>query len=278
MKHGIICPTQHLQDFASLSRFHLILPHLHKDHPDYKSFYVERARLGDFVMMDNSFFELHETGEVLSHEFLISEANDMGCSEVVAPEVLGDVSGSVKELEEFLYQSSKLKSRVPVAAVLQGSTLDELVQYFFELNENYSDDISCIAIPFALDFHHNDSALEESHTMRRVINRQKLITAINDKINWDNNNTEETITPIPVHLLGLADPVELLAYKNISWIRSNDSSTAYIHGSNNILITDKGLPGEKIKAKVDFNEYIYDGGKIGKIHRNIQKVLSFCSK
>jgi hypothetical protein len=270
MKHGIICSVPHLSDFAILSRFHLILPHLFKEYPEYKDFYHDRSLNGDFVMMDNSFFELHEKGEALTPEFLIEEANSIRCNEVVAPEVFLDSEKSLIALEEFLLISDKMKSRVDIAAVCQGSSLKDMTDYFLHLNKMYKEDISCIAIPFALDFETPLTKYLRSKTLKRTLNRILLIDNINNHLPEDDHEV------IDVHLLGLSDPVELQTYQDIPWIRSNDSSCAFMHGKNGISIIPRGLPTEKISAKVDFGETIIKPESINLIHKNIQTILSFC--
>jgi hypothetical protein len=80
--------------------------------------------------------------------------------------------------------------------------------------------------------------------------------------------------------MGLSDALELQRYKGVRyyWVRSNDSSTAFVHGFNEVYYTDKGLPGEKIKQKLDFdgyNNYELTISQKSCIHYNIDKILSW---
>lgn len=61
MKHPrfcIIAPTPYLEKFAALSSAHLVLAHIVKENPEYAAFYQRMRARGDFVLMDNSAFEL----------------------------------------------------------------------------------------------------------------------------------------------------------------------------------------------------------------------------
>jgi len=55
----IIAPTSYL-DFTTASTTHLVLAHLVDRNKEYADFYKRRAKLGDYIMMDNSAYELKE--------------------------------------------------------------------------------------------------------------------------------------------------------------------------------------------------------------------------
>lgn len=78
-----ITPTSYLQEYATASTAHLVLAHLVHTDPDYASFYRDRADAGDFVMMDNSAYELKEP---YAPEHLVDLANDCGAHAVVLPD------------------------------------------------------------------------------------------------------------------------------------------------------------------------------------------------
>lgn len=77
-----ITPTSYLE-YATASRTHLVLAHLVNDDEDYGAFYRERMRAGDFVMMDNSAYELKEP---YAPEHLVDLANECGAHAVVLPD------------------------------------------------------------------------------------------------------------------------------------------------------------------------------------------------
>ena len=56
----IIAPTSYLDEFAVRSHTHLVLAHLVDKDPRYADFYCRMSDRGDFLMMDNSAYELKE--------------------------------------------------------------------------------------------------------------------------------------------------------------------------------------------------------------------------
>jgi hypothetical protein len=266
MKIGIICPVADLQIFAGESRFHLILPHLYDLYPGYYEFYAGRIAAGDFVLQDNSVFELEHS---LDYKFLLTQAETLGVTEMVAPEVLLNPEACTRVLEEFLTHRQKEGSKIPVLCVAQGTNMTELLTHFFAINQ-YSD-VASLGLPFDLDWQEGPNVHVRSRTLRRVLNRWDLVTAI------DTTAKLRNIPIKPVHLMGLSDPVELQRYREIPWIRSNDSSSAYVHGAAGILIGDRGLPCEKIPTKLDFGSSIVTDTQLFAVKHNIRMIRTFAS-
>lgn len=77
-----ITPTSYL-DFATASSSHLVLAHLVNDDEKYAEFYRNRSSRGDFIMMDNSAYELKEP---YAPEKLVSLARKCGAHAVVLPD------------------------------------------------------------------------------------------------------------------------------------------------------------------------------------------------
>ena len=271
MKHGIICPVVQLERFATLSDFHLILPHLVEKYPKYTEFYKERSRKKDFILLDNSIFEL---GHSLDKVELLEIAEDIGATEVVAPEVWHNKKDTIKLVDEFIQYHQQKRSSIRILAMATGETEDEIVESFFYYNTHPH--IDSLGLPFTLDYELKGISNNiKSETLKRVLNRWHLIERIT-------NYAESSSQLIkPTHLMGLSDAVELQRYTGIRyyWVRSNDSSTAFVHGYNKILYTDRGLPCEKIKQKLDFGGYStieLDEKQIQCITYNIDKILSWC--
>ncbi len=272
MQIGIICPIPHLEDFASQSNFHLILPHLYV-HPKYVDFYRGCIKKGDFVLQDNSIFELSTS---LNAKFLIQQGNMLGVSEIVASEVLNSSDASKKAVEDFITDSISVGNKIPILAVAQGSSLQEIVKHFFFLNS--IKEIASLGLPFDLEnlMDENEDKILNAHvrsiTLRRVLNRWRLVDAILEisrKEGWFIKKT---------HLMGLSDGMELQKYSSddrYKWIRSNDSSSAYVHGSAGILYTDRGLLCEKIPTKLDFESFLYNQTQKDAVNYNIKKLKEF---
>lgn len=265
VKHGIICPEKYLEQFAGRSDFHLILPHLYESNPGYYEYYKDRISKGDFVTQDNSIFELEHS---LDYKHLLEVGEKLGVSEIVGPEVLNSAADSKKLMYEFLDFREQEGSTIPVLAVAQGANLKELVDTFFEYNSDSR--ISALGLPFDLEHQVPYYAYVRSLTLRRVLSRWFLV---------DYLHVEAAAMGIkikPTHLLGLADGVELQAYSVYNWVRSNDSSSAFVHGLNDIRYTDRGLPTEKIKEKLDFSMSVnLTQDQINNIDYNISSILKF---
>jgi len=256
IKLGIICPIPHLKDFAVQSDFHLVLPHLIKQYPEYKNFYVERSKAGDFVLLDNSIFELDTP---LSNEELLDIAEECGFSEVVSPETINDSVESYSQLESFLTTHQHRNSKVQVLAMLQGKSFVEMSRYAIQLED--IKEVNTIGIPFRLE---NVDSGEESFssikslTLRRVFLRWKFIFHLATCVGKGFQ---------PLHLMGLSDGLELQMYEGGNsaeldglTIRSNDSSSAFVHGAEMISYEDRGLPVEKISKKLDFTRDLANEG------------------
>jgi len=264
MKHGIICPVSQLEKYATRSNFHLILPHLIDKYPKYKEFYTERATAGDHVILDNSIFEL---GESYNYVKMLEYAEEMGLTEISIPEVLKDRDASRKLRDEFLTYYTKSGSNMRLLAVAQGNCIEDIRDSYFELSRIV--EISTLGLPFDID----DCMPYDikSLTLRRVMNRWFLVNMIDFE-----SSMSCALKTKPTHLMGLSDAVELQMYSDYPWIRSNDSSSAFVHGVNGILYSNKGLPCEKISQKLDFGGFpILTDKQINDINFNIDTILSW---
>ena len=72
-----------LLEFTKLSTSHLVLAHLVSESQEYAGFYKERSAQGDFVMMDNSAYELKEP---YSPDKLLELAGRCGAHAIVLPD------------------------------------------------------------------------------------------------------------------------------------------------------------------------------------------------
>lgn len=78
-----ITPISYLNAFATASDRHLVLAHLVNRDERYRQFYKTRSELGDYIMMDNSAYELHEP---YSPEKLMHLAEQCGAHAIVLPD------------------------------------------------------------------------------------------------------------------------------------------------------------------------------------------------
>jgi hypothetical protein len=78
-----IAPTAYLKDYATASKTHLVLAHLVDSDEGYAAFYHERSAAGDFIMADNSAYELKEP---YSPDKLIELGHKCGANAIVLPD------------------------------------------------------------------------------------------------------------------------------------------------------------------------------------------------
>lgn len=78
-----IAPISHISDIADVSSTHLVLAHLVDTSPEYAQSYKRLSERGDFIMMDNSAYELKEP---YKPEKLIELAHLCGAHAIVLPD------------------------------------------------------------------------------------------------------------------------------------------------------------------------------------------------
>lgn len=91
-----ITPIEYLQ-YTQCSNTHLVLAHMVHEDPDYTEFYRQRSIQGDFIIMDNSAFEL---GESFTPEMLLELAGQCGAHAIVLPDYPGKPSSMTIEAAE----------------------------------------------------------------------------------------------------------------------------------------------------------------------------------
>lgn len=272
MKTAFIVPVSQLQRFATKSKYHLVLAHKVLENKEYADFYRHRSIAGDFVIQDCSAFEL---GHPIETPKLLEAAEYTMASEIVCPDVLFDGEATIASTKEFIKDYNKNYSYVTVKekrpklmAAIQGKNL---VDYLRCHNAIYDMDVEGTQIDtMGLSFLGVEKVFPDmSPTLRRLMMLDLL---------YSNN-----ILCLPMHMLGIADnPVELKLINSIPYIRDmirgNDSSSAYVHGSNNIRFDSTcGLTVPKIKTKINFEEKITDEDMLWSIEHNIAVIKGWAA-
>jgi len=222
MKLCIISTIPCLKEFATLSNWHLILAHL-CENKQYFSFYFKRAKKGDYVILDNSWYEL---GHSLELHTLIDIANKIGACELVVPE-LDNVSTQeyISYIQSILLETkSKFAGKIHV--VLKGQSFSDYVECFVGLNNIEGVDV--IGIPVGMGRRDEFFKYLQKELRKRKIKIQKEI-----------------------HLLGLRYPRELVFFRKIA--RSVDTSIAVWSGIWGMRIFEFGFCYDKLPAPVDFS-------------------------
>lgn len=148
-----IAPTSYLQEYAAThSTTHLVLAHLVDEDPHYADFYQHlQATRGDYIMMDNSAYELKEP---YAPEKLIELASKCGANAIVLPDY--PFEPAAKTIEAAMEFAPKFKDAgfdtffVPQSR--RGETEDWISAYQWAASSDLIDIIgmSILGIPNAL--------------------------------------------------------------------------------------------------------------------------------
>lgn|GEM_PF-6136419 len=257
MELCFITPINFLEEFATQSRYHLILPHICQTSKKYKDFYRERRKEGDFVILDNGSYELDKP---IGNKEIIDIACDLDVNEIVLPDYIEDIEKTLEASYIFLSEIEKnnLLKKFQYAFVMQGKKVKDLekaIKLALEVNECKTLCFSGIPSSMYLLMVNELEGSGEwytpkslSFTMRHLYSRVTLYFFLKKEGYIDELKKHNK----KIHILGLTDGVELLNYAKEDVVRSCDSSSAFVHGYHYIAYTYKGLPGEKLSIKLDF--------------------------
>ena len=144
MKVALICPPHLLEKYGTTTKYHLVLPHLFRSQK-YLNFYQTRSEVDDFIILDNGAAE----SALYGHKHLFTMADQVGATEIVVPDTLGDANETLAQAQYF---ARFARPDYQYMFVLQGKTAEEV---FFALkaldNGNMFSYITTIGIPRHLD-------------------------------------------------------------------------------------------------------------------------------
>lgn len=252
MNHMFIVSTPDLGSLE-ITEAHLVLPHLYKN-PEYLAKYKERSAAGDYLLQDNSIFEL----KTCVGGDLVEFGKQIGASCIMVPETLRDADECIAKKDQFFEDIKKIdgSDKFTYAAAVQGKSYAEIARHY----ENLANDprVTVIAIPFNFEF---DAFGEEDEDAKHAgWNRFSIVWRLYHHGLWNANKQH--------HLLGLYNPAELGMYHPnqgklprsvYDSIKTNDSSSCYWHSLYGVRYSESvGLLYRKIETHVNFDvEYMY---------------------
>jgi len=235
MKLSFEIPVRYLEELSTYTDFDFVLAHL-LGNSTYLNFYKKQVDKNRFVILDNSAFELSQP---INGNELIRLTKLLNPSLVIAPDYLNNDKATLNEVKSFIELVQKEKLKVKIGGVVQGDSLDKWLNCYKEYEKL---PIDLICIPFDVPFNVRNIKVG-SITQQWMLNRLHLIKYL---------LKEKLLINKPHHLLGASNPIEILGYSNFPIEMSMDTSSPIVHGLNLIRFNEKGLPGEKIKNKMDF--------------------------
>lgn len=247
MKLAFITPTAYLNRFSKQGDIYLALAHLIDDdgHNEYSRFHRREAEQGRRVILDNGLFE----GSQVSTEQLLQRARAIKASCVCAPDVLYDSKGTIKEFKRFIKARDEFGLVAEIMGIPQASNPTDWWEcyQFMDLHPECSIvGLSILSIP------------ESFRTVAKYADRWPITASrmhVIRQLYSFSHLAGRRITPC--HLLGLGEHFgDIISAKRYMGrdIVSNDSSSAFVHGYNDVQYTGIGsIPGGKIKEKLDFS-------------------------
>lgn len=241
MKLCVISPLSHL-DLASFgSGIHMALTHIVHQDEQYVKAYQRFKNKGEYVILDNSAFELEQQGKGLDPKPVLEASKLVGADEIIAtdvlchgPETIKSTRNFIKEFLSFYGEEIRLEKFVPkIMAVPQGQSIQEWIDCYTTLLLTEGVDVigfSKIAIPTCFGGP-NARKVDGGVTQSRL----KLYDYLDKHYLWP-SQLGRACTDI--HLLGgdSWSGFELIQVCN-KWpkaIRSNDTSAPVWYGANGI--------------------------------------------
>lgn len=251
MEAAFITPTSMLGDFATKSKYHLVLAHIYLENEAYRNFYKERVAAGDFVLLDNGAYELTEGLQV---DELLECAFDLNPTAVFIPDYRFDTQ---KTKELALAARQKLQGHGwKLFGVPQGSNLEEVMDcYKWFKNQDWIDGFGIY---------------EEIGEVTKLGRRWDFLAYLEQNDLVDENKY--------YHMLGMEEDISKIQYlSKYPWASGIDSAKAVVYGLYGIRLSSTGTTEEyPHRPKNYFNLPPTTVVLKDIIENNIQKVLSWC--
>ncbi len=244
--------------------YHLVLPHLY-DSEDYRTFYKTRAGWGDWVIQDNSCFEL-PPDEALQLD-LYGSADRIAASEIVVPEYPWDCNKTIERCEQFLDRSGNRLTDYPLMGIVHADDWEHLKKCYQYFSKNHW--IASIGLTYRYKrdaFDRIDERLYGLGWYRFSIIRRLIAEKI-----WNYDK--------PHHLFGMLNPAEFSVYNSLFPhinIRGFDTSYVYTASYFGVQFDEDYGACRKINQPIDFEwnyDYVYQNNTFWK---NVELVRMFC--
>jgi hypothetical protein len=262
MKVSHEVPLSLLEKSLTFNDYQYVLPHLLDKYDEYKTFMLKyRDQENSFIIMDNGLFE----GVTHTDEDLIEKINLIKPDIFITPDAWNNSHFTYRNAKYWMNTiSSQLPSKTKLMVVLQGKTLEEIINLYDK----------CIDLEFKhFAFNHS------SNLYQRIFNHSnKLVNQMMGRIELIHLMKKQGYIKDGhyIHLLGASLPQEFLYYKNVNWIHSVDTSSPIINGTLGITYEEYGLFSKPLNKIEEFFEDSLEG-QIEDIIFNINKFKEYAS-
>jgi hypothetical protein len=226
MKICHIVPVNYVRMCTQNSTMHLLIAPEVLKNKQYEEVYREKSFRNDFIIMDNGAFEY---GNAFPLDDVIKATELVWAKELVLPDCYLDGAITIQRVKEALNELSNNTSSIiqslSLMAVPQGKTIDEYEKCFLELLQ--MNEVDTIGFSYG--------AINEAFRawgIPKSLLRIAVISYLNKHFNFSKYNKQ-------FHCLGIGGhPIEIKYLKRFEFIRSADSSKAFICALNDIDIKE----------------------------------------
>lgn len=229
MELALIAPTNALEDWGSITTYHMALAHLILSDEDYAKHYFELSQQGHFVILDNSVIELGGAVEVST---LLEAAALVNPAVIVLPDVLDDMQATHQAIHKAISDLLRANAlnRFRFMAVPQGKTKEEFFMSYKHIAA--LSDIYMIGMPKRLGRYDESRGIGRANVIEEML-RLGLID-----------------TSKPHHLLGVWDnPVEIKHLSKHNWIKGVDTQLPFWAAANGVKFDKEVGMIEKRKGR-----------------------------
>ena len=215
------------------------LPHLLDQDDDYRSFFLEAAINGDYIVMDNS---LHELGEAYDHKRLLYWIDKLKPMEFIVPDVWMNRTQTCVQAKHW--QQFNYPENTTLVVVVQGESESEALLCYHNLkNLGYKK----IAFSYGADWY-NDVFPHPNKDLGKALGRITFLSRLKSSGYLNDNDR--------IHLLGCSVPQEFAWYNAFKCIETIDTSSPVMAAIDGVKYTENGLL-TKPKANMNDNYDMY---------------------
>lgn len=248
-------PTCLLERSTSFNDYDYCLLHLTYADERYKQFYIDSAREGRQVLLDNSIFEL---GKALTNDKLAQGVLDIKPTYYIVPDYLDNADITIQQFSDFIKEYRGLPGKS--IGVVQRSTVDGLDRCYRYMSEH--------ADKIALSF---DSKAYGTTKEEWCIGRPAYVEHLKETGLWNYNK--------PHHLLGCSYAREFThpIYKSTKNIESVDTSNPVVAGVVGLRYGDCGLDTKPTIKLCDLINTELSDTQLRDIKYNIEQFRKLCN-
>jgi hypothetical protein len=250
-----------LEQSRNYNDYDYALVHLFEQHLEYYNFFEKSLQMNREVILDNSIFEL---GQTFNPDDFAKYIIKLKPTYYIIPDTFNDMEKTIDQLNEW----NKKYLNLPgiKIGVVHGKSYKEMIECYKFMKEN----VDKIAFNYADDFYVECLNSKDLNVYERITKgRITLLNKLYEDNIIDVNKSH--------HILGVALPQEVKAYKNYKWIESVDTSNPIVHAIKNIKYEEQGLTSKENIKLVELIEIPKEHINLDILYYNIDMFRQFAN-